>query len=93
MAQSPAPLDLDDAINFIVLFLKDPAVSRPVVSYGDRGYDVFVAKLSRAYRSLHVDDQLELGGCSTGESTGWAPLRILSTEPAVRRKVAARSSP
>jgi len=30
-------------------------------------------------RRLEIDHQLELGGCSTGISPGFAPFRILST--------------
>jgi hypothetical protein len=44
-----ARLDLDDAANFILLFLKDPAVKRHIASYGDPGYDVFLTHLIRAY--------------------------------------------
>jgi hypothetical protein len=49
LAQPPARLDLDDAVNFILLFLKDPAVRQPVAPYGNPGYDVFLSNLVRAY--------------------------------------------
>lgn len=49
MAQPPAQLDVDDAINFILLFLKDPTVKRHAAQYGDPGYDVFLTNLIRAY--------------------------------------------
>jgi hypothetical protein len=49
MAQPPLRLDVDDAMNFILLFLKDPAVRRHAASYGDPGYDVFVNVVARTY--------------------------------------------
>jgi hypothetical protein len=49
MARPAATLGLDDAMNFILLFLKDAEVRRPTGSYGDPGYDVFVNFVARAY--------------------------------------------
>lgn len=49
MTQPPARVDLEDSINFILLFLKDPAVQRHAAGYGDPGYDVFLTSIVRAY--------------------------------------------
>ena len=49
MSQPRAPLDVDDAINFILLFLSDPSVRAHAATYGDTGYDVFLNHLMRAF--------------------------------------------
>jgi len=60
MAQPPLRLDLDDAMNFILRFLKDPAVRRHAATYGDPGYDVWVNVVARTYLVHTVPDvQLE----------------------------------
>ena len=49
MPQSRGRLDVDDAINFILLFLSDPKVKAHAAGYGETGYDVFLPYVMRAF--------------------------------------------
>jgi hypothetical protein len=42
-------LDVDDAISFILLYLRDPQIRAPQSSMGNPGYDVFLVHVVRAF--------------------------------------------
>jgi hypothetical protein len=91
MARPAATLDLDDAMNFILLFLKDPAVRTHAASYGDHGYDVFLSTLSRAYLihtvpgvQLETEYGRRLGELAVFLDAAWQLCRRGILRPGVR---------